>query len=139
MKFVLAVLLCVAFKVQATPMKYIKNPTDEQCRQYMVYKEARGDSLKALRAVLDVLDNRMATYGTKACKELKKAGQYPYFKYGVKLVKDKEFLTKYDAATRMAPILTDRRYIFFNSIKHSFATGHKKIGHLYFSRLKEKR
>ena len=138
MKFVLALLLLATSSAQAA-QKYIKNPTDDQCRQYMVYKEARGDSLKALRAVLDVLDNRMATYGTKACKELKKAGQYPYFKYGVKLVKDKDFLTKYAAAIRMAPILTDRRYIFFNNSKHSFATGHKRIGKMWFSRLKEKR
>lgn len=138
MKFVLTVLLCIAFKVQATPMKYIKNPTDDQCKVFMVYKEIRGGSLQAMRAVLDVLDNRMITYGTKACKELKKAGQYPYFKHGVKLIKDKQFLTKYAAAIRMAPILTDRRYIFFNSSKHSFATGHKRIGKMWFSRLKEK-
>lgn len=122
----------------AATNKIIRHPTDSDCSIFMVWKETRGGDLKTMRAVLDVLHNRMYVNKTNACKELKKAGQYPYFKYGVYHIHDKEFLTKYKIAVTMSPVL-DKRYLFFNTKKHRFATGHVKIGKMWFSRLKERK
>lgn len=106
---------------------------DNACRKYMIYKEARGESVRTMRAVLDVLENRMARRSLSVCEVLKEPGQYPYMrKGGVKKVVDKQFLRKYYSAYAMEPVLSSR-YMFFNHTKFSWGKNTKRVGRLYFS------
>jgi hypothetical protein len=116
----------------------ISSESDFQCLMWAVYKESRGESVKAQRAVLDTIQHRIEAKKKTACQVLKESGQFPYFKYGIKKV-DKEWLTKYLELYNMEPVLKDKRYVFFNDKKFSWGTGNVKIGKLWFSRLKESR
>jgi hypothetical protein len=127
--------------VSASSMAAImKKPTDESCKAYMLWKEARNQPIEAQRAVLDVLHHRLLKSRLTACKELMKPSQYPYMRHGVKKV-SKEWLTHYRTVRRMPKVLQSEQYLYFNHFrsKHKWATKHKRIGDLVFSREKEKK
>lgn len=106
--------------------------TNEQCMQYMWYREARGEQPKVGRAVIDVMINRQRKYGLSACQVLRKKGQYPYMRKSKVKQLDKKHLSAYNTAFEMEPVL-GHRYIYFNHKPHSFGKKTKKIGGLYFS------
>lgn len=107
--------------------------TDRQCLTYMVYKESRGEPIRAMRAVLDVAYNRMRIRSLTACQVLMEKSQYPYARHGVKTVKDKKFLTQFSIVYKMASVL-DKDYVYFNTVRHRFGKQHRKIGRLTFSK-----
>jgi hypothetical protein len=115
----------------------VKSPTDENCKAYMLWKEARNQPVEAQRAVLDVLHHRMLKSHLTACKELMKPSQYPYMRYGVEKV-SKEWLTHYRKVRMMPKVLQSEQYLYFNHFrsKHKFATKHRRIGDLVFSQEK---
>lgn len=107
--------------------------TDEQCLRYAVYREARGESVKAMRGVYDVILNRAKLYGKTACQVLKQRGQFPYMRKGkVKKVVDRSFDSMYNVVLKMEAVLSER-YIYFNHHKHPWGKSTRKIGKLYFS------
>jgi hypothetical protein len=117
----------------------VKNPTDIQILQYVTYREARGESVETIRAVLDVVLNRVRKNHETIRVTIFKAGQFPYIKRtGVRKVEDKEFLTEFWKAYNMKPVLKNEKYIFFNHYKskHKFAIKHRRIGDLVFSQEK---
>ena len=130
MKYILAMSLLLA--ANSAMAKCV----DEPAKAYMLWKEARNQPIEAQRAVLDVLYHRMLKSRLTACKELMKPSQYPYMKYGVKPV-SKEWLTHYRKVRRMPKVLKDESYLYFNHRKHKWATGHRKIGNLTFSKEKK--
>lgn len=105
-------------------------PTEESCIAWMLYKEARGESIKVQRAVLDTLKNRMLLSNRYACEELHKEGAYPYFKYGVKKV-NSEWMKHYKEVDKLPRVL-DNSFIYFNNTRHSFGRDCKKLGKLWF-------
>ncbi len=118
----------------------IKSPTDIQTLQWIAYKEARGESIVTIRAVLDVVLNRAKKNRETILVTVRKPNQFPYItRTGIRKVNDKKFLTKFWNALIMAPVLSNE-YIFFNDYKnkHQWATKHRRIGNLVFSREKEK-
>jgi spore germination cell wall hydrolase CwlJ-like protein len=139
-----AILLSVvsASSVAAIVKNYtIKHPTDIQTLQWVAYKEARGESVETIRAVLDVVNNRARKNRETIYVTIHKPNQFPYVKRtGIRRVKDRLFLTKFWKAYNMKPILTSEA-IYFNHYKskHKWATKHKRIGDLVFSREKEKK
>jgi spore germination cell wall hydrolase CwlJ-like protein len=139
-----AIMLSVvsASSVAAIVKNYaIKNPTDIQTLQWVAYKEARGESVETIRAVLDVVNNRSRKNRETIYVTIFKAGQFPYVKRtGIRRVKDKVFISKFWKAYNMKPVLTSEA-LYFNHYKskHKFATKHKRIGNLVFSREKEKK
>ena len=130
MKYILAISLLLVDN------SAVAKCVDEPAKAYMLWKEARNQPIEAQRAVLDVLHHRMLKSRLTACKELLKPSQYPYFKHGVKPV-SKEWLTHYRKVRRMPKVLLDESYLYFNHKKHRWATGHRKIGNLYFSKEKK--
>ena len=106
---------------------------DKQCLTYMVYRESRGEQPFGMRAVLDVAYNRMRLRSLTACQVLMEKGQFPYARHGVKLVKDRKFLTQFSKVCKMMSVL-DEEYIYFNTVKHKFGRQHKKIGKHWFSK-----
>ena len=130
MRVIIFILLLLPTALSA---QVIKNPTESDCLSYMTFREGGGESVKVVRAVMDVAYNRMKMRKLTMCQVLKQKGQYPYAKHGVKRIR-REFLTKYLEAYNMKPVLRDDRYIYFNHVKHSFGKSTKKIGNLYFQK-----
>jgi hypothetical protein len=114
---------------------YLKQPTNKQILQYVVYRETRGQSDKAMRAVIDVVNNRLHECNLLKHCTLKdvvtKAGAFPYVKHGIFLVRDKKFLQKYEGVVRMKPVVS-KRVLYFNTEKHTFGVECKKIDKLVF-------
>jgi spore germination cell wall hydrolase CwlJ-like protein len=138
MKYTIAAILFSV--VSASSMAAIKSPADIQILQYVTYREARGESVETIRAVLDVVNNRVAKNRETIRVTIFKAGQFPYIKRtGIRKVKDKSFLTKFWKAYIMKSILTSEA-LFFNHYKskHKWADKHRRVGNLIFSREKEK-
>jgi spore germination cell wall hydrolase CwlJ-like protein len=135
---IVAIMLSV---VSASSVAAIKNPTDIQTLQWVTYREARGESVETIRAVLDVVNNRSKKNRETIYVTIFKAGQFPYIKRtGIRKVSDKKFLTKFWKAYNMKPVLTSEA-LFFNHYKskHKWADKHKRVGNLIFSREKEKK
>ena len=124
MKWLLMVVLLTATPVLAQ--------TEIECASYMLWKEARGESKRTARAVLDVFENRQAAWGLTGCQVLRQKGQYPYMrKRGVKKL-DFEAVVRYTVVSEMFPVLT-KNYLYFNHVKHPWGKATKRIGKLYFS------
>jgi spore germination cell wall hydrolase CwlJ-like protein len=118
----------------------VKKPTDMQILQYVAYREARGESVETIRAVLDVVNNRARKNRETIYVTIHKPNQFPYIqRTGIRKVNDKQFLKKFWKAYNMKPVLTSEA-IFFNHYKskHKWADKHKRVGNLIFSREKEK-
>ncbi|MGZ8887962.1 MAG: hypothetical protein ACXW1D_00220 [Halobacteriota archaeon] len=104
--------------------------TDTQCLRYAVWKEARGEGILTQRAVLDVIHHRMEKSGKGACHVIKKPGQFPYAKYGIKPVAY-WFKDRYNILLGVKPVLS-KDYLYFNHVKHPWCKGTRKIGGMYF-------
>ena len=113
----------------------LNNPSPHSIITYIVYREASGQSDKAARAVLDVVNNRLYECNLKRhCSLLevvRKRGAFPYLSKGIYHVRDNEFLTKMGRVSRMAPVMS-REYTFFNTSKFSFGRDCRKIDKLIF-------
>jgi len=114
----------------------IKKPSNRECLQYSLYRESRGESLETMRAVADVVLNRSRKNRVTICETILERGQFPYARYGIKKVTDKDFLTKYFKVVNMKPIVSSD-VIYFNHRKHKWATSHIRIGGLIFSKEKK--
>ena len=124
MKWTFTLLLLVA-----TPAL---SANDTQCLQWALWKEVRGESLKTMRAVMDVIDNRKLRSGKSYCSVLLEKSQFPWAKKGFGKV-DFIFTTKYNEVRRMRNVL-DLNYLYFNHRKHPWGVDTVKIGGLYFSK-----
>lgn len=134
MKYILAITLLIT--ANSAMANVIKKPSNRECLQYTLYRESRGESLVTMRAVADVVLNRARKNSVTICETILERGQFPWARHGIKRVTDKEFLTKYFKVIRMSATLPDS-YIYFNHKKHKWATGHRKIGNLTFSKEKK--
>lgn len=103
-----------------------------------MFKESRGESRKAMRAVLDVIEARGRLSVQDACTVLRVKGAFPYMRHGVKKV-PKEWLTTYDEVVRMDVVLPEH-VRFFGHVRMNKKDYklYKKIGKLYFYSLREK-
>lgn len=109
-----------------------------ECLVYSVYRESRGSELPQMRAVIDTIQNRVAESGESICTVLKKRGQFPYVRFGIKKVHDRKFLTMFMNAYTM-PSMLPRDFLFFNTKKFKWCGKTKKIEKMYFCKMKEKR
>lgn len=110
----------------------VYSQSDYTCGRYAVWKEARGESLRVRRAVLDTIQNRARKANKGLCSVLRKPHQYPYFKYGVKRV-DRSWDKEYNAVLAAKPVLSED-YIYFNTLRSPWGTGHRKLGNLWFAK-----
>lgn len=81
---------------------------------------------------MDTIQNRARKVGKGLCSVLRQRGQFPYFRHGVKKVA-KGWDKEYNAVTNMKPVLSED-YMFFNTIRLPWGTGHRRIGNLIFSK-----
>lgn len=123
--FLITLLLTATPALAATPT---------ECLQWALWKEARGEGILTQRATLDVIEARIEAAGpyANACNVLRKKGQFPYFRFGVKKV-DFAFTVRYNVVSKMGRVLS-KDYLYFNHVKHPWGRDTKKIGNLYFSK-----
>lgn len=117
-------------KVPDIPVVHIQ-PTDLQCLVSAVYHEARGESDKGKRAVLDVIEHRVKKTNKPACQVVAKYKQFPWYKKKGLVQVNSETLSYYNAAIRHRKVLNDEKFIYFNR-GPVFGTGCVVIGHHKF-------
>ena len=133
MKPLLGFVLALTFTLcSAKPLK-ISSPTEQQALVYVAYREASGESVETIRAVLDVVYNRHLHYEETMLETILRKGSFPYItKSGIRVVNDKKFLLKYKKAVRMKPLL-GKHYIYFNHKPFKkWGRNTRKIGKMYF-------
>lgn len=105
--------------------------SDLECLRYVAYKEARGEPIKAVNAVITTVKNRSVIFNKSICEVASQKGAFPYFKKNFKFVKDKKFLHKFELANNISNVLDDE-YLYFNTTKFSWGRNCKKFGKLIF-------
>ncbi len=125
MKWLLLIVL-----LTATPC--IDAQDDMSCKILAITKEAQGEPLIGARAVLDVLENRMKAKKQSACQIVLAKSQWPWAAKQKNWHYSVDMLRRYERVNWMKPVL-DEKYIYFNTVPHSFGKKVKKIGNHYFS------
>lgn len=101
------------------------------CTAWVVQDEARGESLKGQRAVLDVVLKRMKTRKLSACAVIKQDKQFSGYKNGMELKLHKnvseESLTKLDKLFKMEPVVKNSEYFHAEYVKPTWRHEMKRI------------
>ena len=79
--------------------------SERQCEAVAVHMEARGESLRGQRAVLDIIRNRMWHRKLTACEVVKEPHQFSFYHPGFSLEASKEQLTRLKKLVTMQPVL----------------------------------
>lgn len=109
------VLIAFLFSFISEPLADSTVHTDDQCLASVIYYEARGESLKGKRAVLDVVKHRMQTSGKSACTVVKQRKQFSW--YPQKPIKryNKEMQQLLAEVRAHGKVLINERYLYFFS------------------------
>lgn len=112
MRWLLVVLLMHSSAV-AKPYSVAQISPEVRCKAWLLSDEARGESLKAQRGVLDVVLHRMHVRKLTACKVLQEHHQFSGYRQGMSLVISKEALQNYEIVRKMKPVVKNSE--FFHS------------------------
>ena len=119
-----------------------EQPTiDARCLSEALYREASGEPLRAVKAVLEVIKNRMHLKKKYACDVIAEKRQFSWHHAGYKFYFNEERLTRLSEVDKMEAVLGDDSYLYFYSGEKPIwakVMKCKKINHLNFCRLKEK-
>lgn len=124
----------------------VKQPTsDDICLAWVVKDEARGESQRGQKAVLDVVMKRMETRKLTACEVVKQPKQFSGYKQGTELRLhenvSEEDLTKLYELYRMEPVVKNSEYFHAEYVKPAWRKKYeriKQIGKHIFYNQKEK-
>lgn len=82
---------------------------DSHCKAITISKEAYGEGLLGMRAVLDVLETRMKQNNSSCVKEISRKGQWSWYsshiKKGLSLKATQKQLTTYSKVVNMKPVV----------------------------------
>lgn len=125
------------------PLKPILD--DDLCLAWVIKDEARGESLRGQRAVLDVVLKRMETRKLSACAVVKEPKQFSGYKPGMELVLhknvDEKDLTRLWELFKMSPVVSQSTYFHAEYVKPDWRHKMKRllqIGKHIFYQQKEK-
>lgn len=132
MKRLAAALLALAMPLGGPERPLEASFEQERCLGSLIWFEARGEPLKAQRAVLDVALARAVQSGTSACDVIAKPGQFTWYDGRLKLY-DPELQALYAKARAEKRSLKFETF-FFSGGPPYWAAGMKcrKIGRLNF-------
>ena len=110
--------------------------TATSCEAAAIHFEARGESVRGQRAILDVIRNRMRIDNRTACQVIRARGQFPWSeKYSFKSEKySSKGLTQFNKIDNMESVLREDVY-YFNTKKQNYGRYCCKIGKHYFNYL----
>lgn len=89
---------------------------DIHCAKAITYLEARGEGVKGIKAVRQVIANRARKSEQGMCKVVRKKAQFSSYKPGMSLKSvrtDKKFLQAWEDSSTMPPVLTKEYTHFF--------------------------
>lgn len=105
------------------------------CRAITISKEASGEGLLGMRAVLDILETRIKKNNSSCVKEVSLPGQWSWYKKGISLKATQKQLTTYNKVVNMKSVVRATHF-HLTSIKPKWAKKMKfvkKIGkHLFY-------
>lgn len=126
--------LALAVKTSPEPSPNLYEPA-LRCLVSAVYHEARGESVKGKRAVLDVVTNRAEKHGLSYCEVVSKKRQFPWYEKKGLVELTPDTLSHYNQALRHGQVLTNENFTYFNRAK-PFGTKCVTIGAHKFCRSK---
>lgn len=112
--------------------------SNEDCARYAAYREASGEPVHGIRAVLDVIYTRAKIDNMSVCKVVTRSGQFSWFNSSVDWKVPKQWLTKYREAANMEAQVPPTVYFFNNAPFKKIGVFCCKIGnHWFYHRKKE--
>ena len=108
---------------------------ETHCKAITISKEASGEGLLGMRAVLDTLETRIQQHHSSCIKEVSLPGQWSWYKKGISLKATQKQLTTYNKVVNMKSVVRATHF-HLTSIKPKWAKKMKfvkKIGkHLFY-------
>ena len=108
---------------------------ETHCKAITISKEASGEGLLGMRAVLDILETRIKKNNSSCVKEVSLPGQWSWYKKGISLKATQKQLTTYNKVVNMKSVVRATHF-HLTSIKPKWAKKMKfvkKIGkHLFY-------
>lgn len=123
----LAAVLFLGYQKPAYGPPVAVNEADRQCLVSAVWHEARGESAKGKRAVLEVVIHRAYRSGKTTCEVVSAPGQFPWFKKKGLVAVTEETLLHYNEAQAHGRVLKDEKFVYFNKHK-TWGTDCVRIG-----------
>lgn len=130
MKKVLLTLLlalwCTELAIPATivhkPIEALKRPPSEsECMAMAIYREARGESLRGQKAVLDAIHTRMRQRHLSACEVVMEYKQFSGLKKYMLFDIPKEALTNYENVVKLPVVVKDCAYYHATYVRPEWA------------------
>lgn len=78
---------------------------ETHCKAITIQKEASGEGLLGMRAVLDTLETRIHMNNSSCIKEISLPGQWSWYKKGISLKATQKQLTTYNKVVNMKPVV----------------------------------
>jgi len=78
---------------------------EPHCKAITIQKEASGEGLLGMRAVLDTLETRIHQHHSSCIKEVSLPGQWSWYKKGISLKATQKQLTTYNEVSNMKPVV----------------------------------
>lgn len=78
---------------------------ETHCKAITISKEASGEGLLGMRAVLDTLETRIHMNNSSCIKEVSLPGQWSWYKKGISLKATHKQLTAYERVSRIKPVV----------------------------------
>ena len=106
---------------------------DSICIAVALDKEARGEPIRGVRAVLDVILKRMDKRNKTACEVVKEKGQFSWYSKRFKFKADEKMLTMAEEVFKMKPVMPDAEYFHSTNVQpgwHLRKLG--RVGHHIF-------
>ena len=78
---------------------------ETHCKAITISKEASGEGLLGMRAVLDTLETRIQQHHSSCIKEVSLPGQWSWYKKGISLKATQKQLTTYNKIVNMKSVV----------------------------------
>jgi hypothetical protein len=78
---------------------------ESHCKAITISKEASGEGLLDMRAVLDTLETRIQQHHSSCIKEVSLPGQWSWYKKGISLKATQKQLTTYNEIRNIKPVV----------------------------------
>lgn len=93
-----------SFLLLVSPLAYTYD-AEAHCKAVTIHKEASGEGLLGMRAVLDTLETRIKKNNSSCVKEVSLRGQWSWYKKGISLKATHKQLTAYTRVSRINPVV----------------------------------
>lgn len=130
-RLIAAVLLYVVCSPLSIPPEPVKQPLRGwQCLAWVVHDEARGESLRGARAVLDVVLARMKSTGKTACEIIAQPKQFSGYNERAVYLVSKLAIGRYIVVANMKPVVRGCKFFHAVYVSPAWATKMKRCAQI---------